>query len=216
MPRVNPRKTPKRTVLGQVLRLKSLSASGREGFVAGLLTGQRRMLARERGRLIVLHRVSRLGRCGQGLASCSSVDREGDHKPQVTSARGGSASTRSRVRRLSGPSRCGGTARKPSPPHPGQAKHREVLTHWLTSISSGNPGALAQIWNWPNRHLSLRAGVVTLQTSPFTCRKAGHSPFLRELIIPLDRSACVALFEIVGSSEVFVSAVRHQLEDDYH
>ena len=86
----------------------------------------------------------------------------------------------------------------------------------LTSFSSGNSCALAETWNWPNRHLSLRAGVVTLQTSPFTCRKAGQSPFLRELIIPLGRSGCVALFEIVGSTEVVVSAVRHQLEDDYH
>ncbi len=33
-----------------------------------------------------------------------------------------------------------------------------------------------------------RAGVATLKTSPFTCRKAGQSPFLRELIIPFGRS----------------------------
>ena len=64
--------------------------------------------------------------------------------------------------------------------------------------------------------VAIRAGVATLKTSPFTCRKAGQSPFLRELIIPLGRAGCVALFEIVGSTEVVVSAVRHQLEDDYH
>ena len=86
----------------------------------------------------------------------------------------------------------------------------------MTSFSSGNAGALAQTWNWPNRHFSLRAGVVTLKTSPFACRKAGHSPFLREQIIPLDRSGCVALFEMVGSTEVVVSAVSHPLEDDDH
>jgi plasmid stabilization system protein ParE len=64
--------------------------------------------------------------------------------------------------------------------------------------------------------VALRAGVATLKTSPFTCRKAGQSPFLRELIIPFGRSGYVALCEIVGSTDVVVSAVRHQREDDYH
>ena len=63
--------------------------------------------------------------------------------------------------------------------------------------------------------VAIRAGVATLASSPFTCRKAGLGPFLRELIIPFGRSGYVALFEIVGSAEVVVSAVRHQLEDDY-
>ena len=63
---------------------------------------------------------------------------------------------------------------------------------------------------------ALRAGIATLKTSPFTCRKAGQSPFLRELIIPFGRSGYVALFEIEDASNVVVVAVRHQLEDDYH
>ena len=63
---------------------------------------------------------------------------------------------------------------------------------------------------------ALRAGNATLKSSPFTCRKAGKSPFLRELIIPFGRSGCVALFEIEDESIVAVVAVRHQLEDDYH
>ena len=64
--------------------------------------------------------------------------------------------------------------------------------------------------------IALRAGIATLQSSPFTCRKAGDSPFLRELIIPFGRSGCVALFEIENDSTVALIAVRHQLEDDYH
>ncbi|QCB45182.1 type II toxin-antitoxin system RelE/ParE family toxin [Hydrogenophaga sp. PAMC20947] len=64
--------------------------------------------------------------------------------------------------------------------------------------------------------LAIRAGVATLQTSPFTCRKAGQSPFLRELIIPFGRTGYVALFEIEGAADVVVTALRHQLEDDYH
>ena len=63
---------------------------------------------------------------------------------------------------------------------------------------------------------ALRAGIATLKSSPFTCRKASNSPFLRELIIPFARSGYVALFEIEDESAVAVVAVRHQLEDDYH
>lgn len=32
------------------------------------------------------------------------------------------------------------------------------------------------------------AGIRVLQTSPFTCPKAGNSPFLRELVIPFGSS----------------------------
>lgn len=63
---------------------------------------------------------------------------------------------------------------------------------------------------------ALRAGVATLKSSPFTCRKAGNSPFLRELVVPFGRSGYVALFEIEDESTVAVVAVRHQREDDYH
>jgi plasmid stabilization system protein ParE len=64
--------------------------------------------------------------------------------------------------------------------------------------------------------LAIRAGVTTLKTSPFTCRKAGQSPLLRELIIPFGRTGYVALFEIEGAADVVITAVRHQLEDDYY
>lgn len=64
--------------------------------------------------------------------------------------------------------------------------------------------------------LALRAGFATLRSSPFTCRKAARSPFLRELIVPFGRSGYVALFEIDDASTVTILAVRHQLEDDYH
>jgi len=63
---------------------------------------------------------------------------------------------------------------------------------------------------------AIRAGYSTLKASPFTCRKAGQSPFLRELIIPSGRSGCVALIEIGSATDVVVVAVRHQFEDDFH
>ena len=55
-----------------------------------------------------------------------------------------------------------------------------------------------------------------LSTTPFIFRKAGESPFLRELVIPFGASGYVALYEIEGSSLVRILAVRHQLEDDYY
>ena len=63
---------------------------------------------------------------------------------------------------------------------------------------------------------AIRAGFATLGTSPFTCRKAAQSPFLRELIIPFGGTGYVALFEIASETDVVVLAVRHQREDDYH
>lgn len=63
---------------------------------------------------------------------------------------------------------------------------------------------------------AIRAGFATLTNSPFTCRKSGQSPFLRELIIPFGRFGYVALIEIESATDVVVVAVRHQLEDDYH
>lgn len=56
----------------------------------------------------------------------------------------------------------------------------------------------------------------SLSQTPFVYRKAGASPFLRELLIPFRRAGCVALYEIDNAVNVTVLAVRHQVEDDYH
>ena len=55
-----------------------------------------------------------------------------------------------------------------------------------------------------------------LRRTPFIFRKAGQSPFLRELIIPFGSTGYVALYEIKDGTTVNILAVRHQLEDDYH
>ena len=55
-----------------------------------------------------------------------------------------------------------------------------------------------------------------LERFPFTCRKAGQSTFLRELVIPFGHAGYVALFEIIDDRTVAIGAVRHQREDDYH
>jgi plasmid stabilization system protein ParE len=64
--------------------------------------------------------------------------------------------------------------------------------------------------------VAIQSGFATLRTSPFTCRKADQSPFLRELIIPFGATGYVALFEISDSQTVVIAAVRHQRESDYH
>lgn len=63
---------------------------------------------------------------------------------------------------------------------------------------------------------AITTAVDSLGSSPFTYRKAGQSPFLRELLIPFGHSGYVALFEIEDAAKVTILAVRHQLEDDYH
>ncbi len=73
-----------------------------------------------------------------------------------------------------------------------------------------------EVWLAEQAVAAIRAGFATLKTSPFTCRKAGQSPFLRELIIPFGRTGYVALIEIESATDVLVVALRHQLEDDYH
>lgn len=64
---------------------------------------------------------------------------------------------------------------------------------------------------------AIAAGIATLESSPFTCRKAHSSmPLLRELIISFGASGYVALFEIDDDRTVTILAVRHQRESDYH
>jgi plasmid stabilization system protein ParE len=55
-----------------------------------------------------------------------------------------------------------------------------------------------------------------LARNPFMFRKAGSSPFLRELVIGFGRTGYVALYDIEQEGLVTILAIRHQLEDDYH
>ena len=63
---------------------------------------------------------------------------------------------------------------------------------------------------------SIQQACQLLSHSPFSCRKVGDSPFVRELIISFGASGFVALFEIRDADQVIVGAVRHQRESDYH
>jgi len=88
-----------------------------------------------------------------------------------------------------------------------------VIERELARELEGEGGDLALA----ERALSaIRAGIETLKSSPFTCRKAGRDPFLRELVISFAHAGYVVLFDIEDAASVLVVAVRHQLEDDYH
>lgn len=75
--------------------------------------------------------------------------------------------------------------------------------------------ALRDIESAERALLAIEQGLKSLRYSPFTCRKAGESPFLRELVISYGRTGYVALFEIDARC-VTILAVRHQRESDYH
>lgn len=63
---------------------------------------------------------------------------------------------------------------------------------------------------------AIKDGMTFLKFSPFACRKAGNSPFVRELVIPFGSTGYVALFEAVDGDTVIIGTIRHQREDDYH
>jgi plasmid stabilization system protein ParE len=63
---------------------------------------------------------------------------------------------------------------------------------------------------------SIQQACYFLNHSPFSCRKVGESPFVRELIIPFGATGFIAMFEIRDAEMVVVGAVRHQRESDYH
>ena len=63
---------------------------------------------------------------------------------------------------------------------------------------------------------AIRQACHLLTHSPFSCRKAGESAFVRELIIPFGATGYLAMFEIRDAKMVFIGAIRHQRESDYH
>jgi plasmid stabilization system protein ParE len=63
---------------------------------------------------------------------------------------------------------------------------------------------------------AIRGACQFLALSPFSCRKADRSPFVRELIVPFGATGYVVLFELRGADRVHIGAVRHQRESDYH
>jgi plasmid stabilization system protein ParE len=55
-----------------------------------------------------------------------------------------------------------------------------------------------------------------LSTTPYSYRKVGQSPTLRELIIPFASTGYVVRFDIRSPVLVLVIGARHQREEDFH
>ena len=55
-----------------------------------------------------------------------------------------------------------------------------------------------------------------LSTTPYSYRKVGPSPALRELIVPFGSTGYVVRFDIRSPELVLVIGARHQREEDFH
>lgn len=68
-------------------------------------------------------------------------------------------------------------------------------------------GAVEVIRTVANSHLS---------TTPYSYRKVGQRPTLRELIVPFSSTGYVLRFDIRTPELVLVIGARHQREEDFH
>ena len=55
-----------------------------------------------------------------------------------------------------------------------------------------------------------------LSTTPYSYRKVGQRPTLRELIVPIGSTGYVLRFDIRTPELVLVIGARHQREEDFH
>ena len=55
-----------------------------------------------------------------------------------------------------------------------------------------------------------------LSTTPYSYRKVGQRPTLRELIVPFGATGYVLRFDIRTPDLVLVIGARHQREEDFH
>ena len=55
-----------------------------------------------------------------------------------------------------------------------------------------------------------------LSTTPYSYRKVGQRPTLRELIVPFGSTGYVLRFDIRTPELVLVMGARHQREEDFH
>lgn len=61
-----------------------------------------------------------------------------------------------------------------------------------------------------------QAALSHLSTTPYSYRKVGARPTLRELIVPFGTTGYVLRFDIRSPQLVLVLGARHQREEDFH
>lgn len=63
---------------------------------------------------------------------------------------------------------------------------------------------------------AIEAGFSQIERNPYSCPMASDNPMERKLVIPFGRrTGYVALFSIESDTTVLVTAIRHQLQDDF-
>jgi plasmid stabilization system protein ParE len=64
--------------------------------------------------------------------------------------------------------------------------------------------------------VAVEAALEQVGHNPYMCPMADNDPTERKLIIPFGRkTGYVALFSIESESLIYVTAIRHQLQDDF-
>jgi plasmid stabilization system protein ParE len=62
---------------------------------------------------------------------------------------------------------------------------------------------------------AIECAIGQLRSNPYMCPMAANDPSGRKLVIPFGRkSGYLALFSIENDALIYVTAIRHQLEDD--
>lgn len=61
-----------------------------------------------------------------------------------------------------------------------------------------------------------QAALSHLSTTPYSYRKVGARPTLRELVIPFGTTGYIQRFDIRSPGLVLVIGARHQREEDFH
>ena len=63
---------------------------------------------------------------------------------------------------------------------------------------------------------AIEAAFKQIERNPYICPMAERDPAERKLVIPFGRkTGYVALFSIENDSLIYITAIRHQLQDDF-
>lgn len=63
---------------------------------------------------------------------------------------------------------------------------------------------------------AIEAAIEQIGRNPYICPMADNDPTERKLVIPFGRrTGYVALFSIESESQIYVTNIRHQLQDDW-
>lgn len=96
---------------------------------------------------------------------------------------------------------------------------------FTVALTEAAAGQLFELFLYKVEHSSLEAAIeardaiecaiAQLGFNPYMCPMAANDPSERKLVIPFGRkTGYLALFSIENDALIYVTAIRHQLEDD--